>query len=484
MRKYIISILIIIISVFFINSKANFKYDVNYLAANRHINKMVSTDVENKDEYIHKYIISEVKNYDVEIEEDNDYIIVKKQSSNSNAKTIGFISHYNVFDKKNDVNNSALSTSSMLESIQAYNNHQTNNNLVFIFSKNNNSSLNGNIEFLKNHNELYKNIDYLFSLDSRGVSGELYIYNSSPINSDIISFYKNSVTSASGFSDFAINHNNIDLEETQVISLALLNDDNTYFLSTNTLNDLDENSRNIYINTVNELVKNAHDYNFDGLNNSVVYFNYLDSFISINFNIMLIMLAISLIGMVLYIIIHKNILNSKNIFMYTLLTFSIFIFALINILVPFSELAYLLQKIGIKDITNKIYFTLTIIFILYGIFIHHIAKKHYPLSNTEVVATSYLSTISFMLITTIFTGTTNIALVIILLLFSLMLWIVHYSKNNISIYIFMLAAIPIIVYNLYFIYSITTLETITYFIIMLAINVTITLPIFSIKLKH
>lgn len=481
MRKFIIAFLIILVSFFFVNNKANFKYDVNYLTANRHMDELVTITSENKEEAIYKYILNEVSKYDVEVIEHSDSIIVIKNSHKTNAKDVGFITNYNSFEEDLAVNNSALAVSSMLGTIQAYNNQETDNNLYYIFSKNKDKTLNGNISFLQTNKKEFEDLDYIFSFDSKGVEGELYIYRSTQNNKTITNFYKETVTSAAGFSDFTVNFDTVKLDDVELMSFALLNNEYLYKSEANTLDILDENSINNYVNTVNELVKNSHTYDFNSESKELTYFNYLDNFVTLNAATVIVSLVVSIIGFMAFIYMARNELNYKKISISSLIYLTILPFAIMMSILPIREiLSFFTSNEGRMFIENITYGFVIIITLIYAGFAYSMVHKKYKFTYTECIISSIINTYIFITALSVALQSLNAILSITALLLVIILYLYKYvtKKQGLILNTFMTLILPVIMFSLYFMYSITNTSTLIFFTILYAIYVTIVLPIF------
>lgn len=494
MRKYIISIMVVLVSLFFINSKANFKYDVNYFTVNRHMEELIGFESDEKEEYIRNYIFEETTNYNVEVVDNVDYIIVNKQSENSNAKNIAFVTHFNGLTNNTSVNNSALPISTMLSSIRAYNKYDTSNNISFVFLKNPELTLDGNMSFLNKHSELNKKFDYTFSFDTRGTSGDLYIYSTTENNESIIDFYKQNVTSVSGSSDLSNVYNKSKVKQGESLSFSTFENAHSYFSDANTLKILNENTVNKYTNTMDELVKGAHTYEFIDDDQDMVFFNYLDSLVVLDSVAISVLVALSFIALIAYYILFKVELNIKNIALATVLSFSIIIFALVISMLPLQEFLDRFTQTPLTNFNTKIlYVKNNLVFIVvlastiaYGIIISEFSKIHSNLTFKENIISSCLLLVIFNIASIIMFNNLNVIFSIIFILNIILLYLMQYLKLSTTIIqiIFMVVVIPIITHSLFLMYIIATPARISYFALLLGVYLAIALPIIAIEYKQ
>lgn len=493
MRKYIISIIIVLISIFFINSKANFKYNVNYFTVDRHMEELVNFKSDDRNEYVHDYIYSEVSKYNVEVTETDDYVLVEKKSKNSNAKNVAFITHYNGLPDKDKVNNNALPVSSMLSSIRSYNNIETNNNITFIFSKNDDLTLEGNVKFLSSNKKLINKFDYTFSFDTRGMSGDLYIYSSTKDNKEIIDFYRENVTSVAGSSDLSSIYEDNDQISGEAISLTTFEDSHYFFSNEYTLKTLSENTINQYANTIDELVKGAHTYNINGEKNDVIYFDYFDCLIVIDYFIFFVAFIVLSIAFAIFLFLNKNTLNFKNLILTALLSLSIILFTIIISMFPLQEI---LEKFTTSPTsvahTAILYVKNSLVFIavialatVYGIIISKFANKRYDLAFKENIISCSIIIIFINIGSIIITQRINTIASLMFILYVITIYLIRYAKisNRVLQYTFILTILPVITYNLYLMYIIATPARLIYFATLLGIYYAIFLPTLVVKSK-
>lgn len=474
MKRFIISILIIVISLFFINSKANFKYNVNYITVNRH---MENTErLKNDDVAVYNYIISEIKNYDVEIEEYDETIIVTKKSDNPNAKDIGFITNYNSF---NNTNSHSLSLGTMLSSIQSYNKQTTSNNLYFIFSKNNSEAINDNISYLNDTPYILNQLDFVFSFNSIGNTGDVFINETSKVNKDITLFFKNSVSAASGFSDIALKNNEIELNGVQSLTFGLLNSAHLE-LEKIDMKNLDENTKNNYINTINELVISSHSYEFEETNTSLFYFNYFDSFITINDYLAYAFLAIAALLTIIYSIYYSNQINIVKTLLYTITNSVVLAIAFLFSILPLSELLELFNIDNSNTlIVDFIYLSTLLVILLIAIIIVTISKFKYDMTFVQTIISSII--ILFILSVSFYVKfqTINVILAVLSIIFAISLYFVKQENRSMEkiITVVTIISLPIITYEIYFIYALSSVTSIFSYAVTIACYTQIILPI-------
>ncbi|MFV0499092.1 MAG: hypothetical protein ACK5NF_03560 [Bacilli bacterium] len=476
MKKYIICIIIILISCFFINTKANFKYNVNYNAVNRHVERI--NTYSNSYDTVYNYILAEVSKYDVEVSKDNNSIIVKKFSKNTNAKTIGFITKYVVSNYNSLDNNNSIAVSSFIGAIQTYNNHNSNNNLIFIFTNDSLDTLDSNIDYIKNNKKLYKTIDYLFSFNTSGNSGELYLYNSSN-DQNIINFYKSYVTSKSGFSDFELGHSNPNTNN--FASFGIFN--NTSSDLYGNISKFNDNSKNLFINTINELAAGAHEYNFSNSSSKVSYFNYFDSFISISNNVINGLAIISILMYICYLYKNKSNLNFKKIGKYLILNMSTLIIPIMTYIIAINEFAYFLDKFGINYLKELIFGSVLIIILISTFITNKISQNHYKINKKENIILTITSNILLVVINLVLFSQVISILILTLVLLTMILIFIDKIDFKILLLIFLIIILPIITHNLYFMYNILTIDEISIFTLVAITYSLILTPILSYRYK-
>lgn len=462
MRKYLLIAMLFIISLFFASPQPNYKYDVNYVKANRiyndlvEVNKSSSTNVDD-------YIYNELIQYPYEIEfNDNNTLTVSNNKIDIKPTIMVFID-YSVNNQTLNSTNNFVAISSVVNALQTYDFSASKNNLKVVFANNNiNSTLNGDIEYLNEHEELLENVQYVIIFNSRGNSGNTYLYNNSKQNSDIIDFFYNSVTSKMGFSDFTSGDIIDSLDNVQFISLGTTTNLNDSQFSQDTMLS-ENNNRSIvtYVNTVHEILSSINDDNILSKNDSTLYFNFLDSFVQLNEETALVMFVTAILLLIFGIYIFKKYIKFVNVVkLLIIFTITILFLSALSVL-PVNSLVNTLYETATENFeisttlflfTIFVILTITTAIIVITILLSDYIIKKFDVNYIEVTITLIIGLLICTFILYQLYNTISVIFILSTLLLTLNLCALNLNYNHYKIVyiIYFVVLIPIIVPVIYF----------------------------------